>query len=183
MFIIPCLGVFVLQCNIYCYMFHLIFYWLTRNTDQWRQKIMSEWQQSLIPEAPCLSCSAFLSALLLRVKRNHRAGTVISSSPTTSPSLHESRTKCVGGDESEMNSSSPLVVKCHRVQLVSSDSAGSSHLLIEIQWGVKEPFKKSQSTGMSCRHRRALRNLILTSFALVMDLSWPIMARDWVSEA
>lgn len=145
-------------------------------------EVISGWRQSLIPEAPCLYCSGYSSALLLRAIRSHRAGAVISSSP-----LHLHRCMSAergegGGNESEMNSSSPLVVKCHRVQLVSSDSAGSSHLLIEIQWGVKEPFKKSQSRGTSCRHCHTLRNLILTSCALVMDLSWPIMARDWVSQ-
>lgn len=37
---------------------------------------------------------------------------------------------------------STLLVKCQRVQSVSGDNEGPYHLLIEIQWGVKEPFKK-----------------------------------------
>lgn len=56
------------------------------------------------------------------------------------------------------------------------------HLLIEIQWGVKEAFKKnSQSTGPSCTATTRESNLILTSLPLVKDPSLPIMAWDWVS--
>lgn len=75
-----------------------------------------------------------------------------------------------------------LLVKCQGVQPVSGDNEGPYHLLIEIQWGVKEAFKKnSQSTGPSRTATTRESNFILTSLPLVKDPSLPIMAWDWVS--
>ncbi len=79
---------------------------------------------------------------------------------------------------------STLLVTCQGLQPVSSTTRAPYHLLIEIQWGVKEAFKKnSQSTGPSCSATTRESNFILTSLPLVKDPSLPIMAWDWVSRS